>query len=87
MAIAYERPALLKELAYIDGAWTGADSGSTFDVTNPATGERIASVPRMGASETRRAIAPGALRPGKSAASFCDAGSMRSCATRTTSRC
>jgi succinate-semialdehyde dehydrogenase/glutarate-semialdehyde dehydrogenase len=34
-----------------------SDSGETFSVENPATGETIAQVPRMGASETRRAIA------------------------------
>ena len=33
-----------------------ADSGETFPVLNPATGERIVEVPRMGAGETRRAI-------------------------------
>src|SRR5947207_7589623 len=33
-----------------------ADSGETFAVENPATGETIAQVPRMGATETRRAI-------------------------------
>jgi succinate-semialdehyde dehydrogenase/glutarate-semialdehyde dehydrogenase len=60
MSVMHERPALLKDLGYIDGAWTRAESGQTFDVTNPATGERIASVPRMGAAETRRAIAAAA---------------------------
>src|SRR4051794_13286565 len=33
-----------------------SDSGATFPVLNPATGETIAQVPRMGAAETRRAI-------------------------------
>ncbi|WP_199542353.1 NADP-dependent succinate-semialdehyde dehydrogenase [Paraburkholderia kururiensis] len=50
-------PSLLQTKAYLAGEWQGADDGSTFDVVNPATGERIASVPRMGAQETRRAIA------------------------------
>ncbi|CAM2195434.1 succinate-semialdehyde dehydrogenase (NADP(+)) GabD [Paraburkholderia kururiensis] len=50
-------PSLLQTKAYLAGEWQGADDGSTFDVVNPATGERIASVPRMGAPETRRAIA------------------------------
>lgn len=48
--------ALLKDKAYIDGAWVDADSGETFDVKNPATGEVIATLPNMGAAETRRAI-------------------------------
>ncbi len=47
---------LLREHAYVDGAWIDADSGATFPVVNPATGERIAAVPRLGATETRRAI-------------------------------
>src|SRR4051794_12065430 len=33
-----------------------SDSGDTFPVENPATGEVIADLPRMGVSETRRAI-------------------------------
>lgn len=47
---------LLKQLAYLDGQWVGADSGLTLDVTNPATGEVIAKVPQMGAAETERAV-------------------------------
>jgi len=46
----------LHDRAYIDGAWTNADSGATYDVCNPADGTLIASVPRMGVAETRRAI-------------------------------
>jgi succinate-semialdehyde dehydrogenase / glutarate-semialdehyde dehydrogenase len=33
-----------------------SDSGETFPVVDPATGETIAEVPRMGTAETRRAI-------------------------------
>jgi succinate-semialdehyde dehydrogenase/glutarate-semialdehyde dehydrogenase len=47
---------LLRTQAYVDGAWVDADSGERFPVIDPATGETIAEVPRMGASETRRAI-------------------------------
>ena len=47
---------LLRDRAYIDGAWAAADSGATFPVHDPATGEVLAEVPRMGAAETRRAI-------------------------------
>lgn len=47
---------LLRQQCYINGEWVAADSGNTLDVTNPATGEVLGSVPRMGASETRRAI-------------------------------
>ncbi|MGO4410689.1 MULTISPECIES: NAD-dependent succinate-semialdehyde dehydrogenase [unclassified Brevundimonas] len=48
---------LIRSLAYVDGAWVGADDGATFAVTGPATGETLGVVPRMGAAETRRAIA------------------------------
>ncbi|AMO37212.1 NADP-dependent succinate-semialdehyde dehydrogenase [Thauera humireducens] len=47
---------LLRTRAYIDGAWTEADDGARFDVLNPANGGVLASVPDMGAAETRRAI-------------------------------
>jgi len=50
-------PALLYRQAYVDGKWVDADSRETFPVTNPATGEVVAEVPRMGAAETRRALA------------------------------
>jgi succinate-semialdehyde dehydrogenase/glutarate-semialdehyde dehydrogenase len=57
-------PVLLKTACLIDGEWANADSGQTFAVSNPATGERIASVPDCGVAETRRAIeaAAGAFR-------------------------
>jgi len=48
--------ALFRQQAYVDGAWVDADSGATVDVTNPATGAVIGTVPKMGAEETRRAI-------------------------------
>jgi succinate-semialdehyde dehydrogenase / glutarate-semialdehyde dehydrogenase len=48
---------LLRRQAYVDGAWIDADSGETFPVLNPATGETVADVPRLGVAETRRAIA------------------------------
>jgi succinate-semialdehyde dehydrogenase/glutarate-semialdehyde dehydrogenase len=47
---------LLLDRGYIRGEWVDADSGSTFPVINPATGEELAQVPRMGTDETRRAI-------------------------------
>ncbi|TDQ77730.1 succinate-semialdehyde dehydrogenase/glutarate-semialdehyde dehydrogenase [Dongia mobilis] len=48
--------ALLRQQCYIDGQWVNADSGKTIDVTNPATGEVLATIPNMGAAETKRAI-------------------------------
>ncbi len=48
--------ALFREACYIDGEWVGAGSNETMDVTNPATGEILGTVPRLGVEETRRAI-------------------------------
>ncbi len=49
-------PLLFREQCFIDGSWTGADSGATVAVNNPATAETLGSIPKMGAEETRRAI-------------------------------
>jgi succinate-semialdehyde dehydrogenase/glutarate-semialdehyde dehydrogenase len=49
-------PDLLRRQAFIGGRWCDADNGATFDVTNPATGETLGTVPKMGAAETQRAI-------------------------------
>jgi succinate-semialdehyde dehydrogenase / glutarate-semialdehyde dehydrogenase len=48
---------LLRERCFVDGEWVGADEGGTLEVTNPATGQVLGSIPKMGAGETRRAIA------------------------------
>lgn len=47
---------LLKQQAFINGQWCDADSGESKEVFNPATGEKIGTVPMMGAAETKRAI-------------------------------
>ena len=49
-------PSLLRQQAFVAGAWCDADDGKTIAVTNPANGETVASVPHMGAAETKRAI-------------------------------
>lgn len=48
---------LFREQCYIDGAWHDADSRESQAVRNPSTGEVLGTTPRMGAAETRRAIA------------------------------
>ncbi|MBT9502923.1 MAG: NAD-dependent succinate-semialdehyde dehydrogenase [Burkholderiaceae bacterium] len=50
-------PTLLRQQAFIAGVWTDADDGKTLDVTNPATGETLGTVPLCSAAETERAIA------------------------------
>ncbi|GGP20315.1 NADP-dependent succinate-semialdehyde dehydrogenase [Silvimonas iriomotensis] len=49
-------PSLLRQQCYINGQWQDADNKETVPVNNPATGEIIATIPKMGAAETRRAI-------------------------------
>lgn len=48
---------LFRPFAYIDGSWVAADGDEQIDVVNPATGEVIAQVPRLGRAETETAIA------------------------------
>jgi len=47
--------ALLRTSALIDGHWVGG--GSRFAVNDPATGQKLADVPNLGAKETQAAIA------------------------------
>ena len=56
-ALKLQDESLFQTQAFIDGAWADADGGKVTEVKNPATGERLGSVPMMGADETRRAIA------------------------------
>jgi succinate-semialdehyde dehydrogenase / glutarate-semialdehyde dehydrogenase len=49
-------PGLLRMQAYIGGKWENAAGGATHEVANPATHEKLGTVPDMGAAETRRAI-------------------------------
>jgi len=60
MSLKLKDPTLLRELCFIDGGWSAADNGTILDVTNPATSEKLGSIPKMGAAETRRAIAAAA---------------------------
>ncbi|MBB3542355.1 NAD-dependent succinate-semialdehyde dehydrogenase [Rhizobium sp. BK399] len=46
----------LRDAGYINGVWTAGGATKIFDVLNPATGEVLASLPDMGADETREAI-------------------------------
>lgn len=62
----------LRDSGYVGGNWVGGNGTATFDVLNPATGEKLATLPEMGAAETAAAIdaaykaqAPWAARPAK----------------------
>jgi len=47
---------LLRSQCLINGQWLDQADRNTCDVSNPASGERIGTVPDLGASETREAI-------------------------------
>jgi succinate-semialdehyde dehydrogenase/glutarate-semialdehyde dehydrogenase len=53
---ALKDPTLLASLAYIAGEWREAADEARFAVTDPASGREIATLPDMGAGETRIAI-------------------------------
>src|SRR5882757_3690507 len=47
---------LFRQQCYIDGEWVDAYDRATIPVKDPASGEMLGTVPKMGAEETRRAI-------------------------------
>jgi succinate-semialdehyde dehydrogenase/glutarate-semialdehyde dehydrogenase len=47
---------LLRSAAFTGGEWAAASNGETFSVYDPATGEVIAWLPKMGAADTEQAI-------------------------------
>ena len=55
--LALKDPSLFKQQCYLNGAWVDAPAGAqTTTVTNPATGEVIGHVPRMGRTVAAQAI-------------------------------
>src|SRR3546814_6939698 len=55
-ALALSDPDLLRTRGLVGGQWRDADGGGTCEVTNPATGAVLGTIPDMGTGETRRAI-------------------------------
>jgi succinate-semialdehyde dehydrogenase/glutarate-semialdehyde dehydrogenase len=53
--LALKRPDLLREAAYIDGQWRGAEG--TLLVTNPANGRPLGRIPDLGANDASDAVA------------------------------
>jgi len=51
---------LLKEFAYVDGAWAASTSGRVLPVTDPGSGDWIGQIPALTAEESSRAIAAAA---------------------------
>ncbi|MGR3591941.1 MAG: NAD-dependent succinate-semialdehyde dehydrogenase [Limimaricola soesokkakensis] len=66
------RPDLVRDRAFLGGKWVAAKDGKTFDVTNPARGDVLASVADLSRAEIAQAIdiaheaqKPWAARTGK----------------------
>src|SRR5438270_13520457 len=56
MTLKLQDEKLFRQHCYIEGEWVDAIGRETIPVTNPASGEKLGTVPKMGAEETRRAI-------------------------------
>ncbi len=51
-----KQQALFRQHCLIDGEWQDSQNGERLDVTNPATGEVLGSVPLVTVSQTQQAI-------------------------------
>lgn len=56
MKMQLNNQSLFRQQCYINGKWRDANNGETIEVTNPANGEVIGTIPKMGADETREAL-------------------------------
>jgi succinate-semialdehyde dehydrogenase/glutarate-semialdehyde dehydrogenase len=54
--VSLQDPKLFRQACYVDGAWIESTAHATIDVDNPATGDIVGTVPRLGQAETRAAI-------------------------------
>ncbi|MCV9961921.1 NADP-dependent succinate-semialdehyde dehydrogenase [Pararhizobium sp. BT-229] len=52
----FKDPSLFRQAALVGGEWIEADAANAIEVSNPATGEIIGRVPKLGANETKTAI-------------------------------
>jgi len=52
--VVLQDPKLFRQACYLNGAWV--EGRDAIDVDNPATGEVVGTVPKLGRSETRQAI-------------------------------
>jgi len=55
MTLDLDDPTLFRDLGFI-GSWCAAATGETFELRNPATGDVLARLPRMGRTDAARAI-------------------------------
>ncbi len=59
-AIGLKRVDLLREAALIGDEWVAAEDGAVLEVTNPATGQVIGTVPKLSPKQVEKAIATAA---------------------------
>lgn len=53
---ALQRPDLIRDAAYIAGAWVGAEDGASIAVDDPFTGDIVGSVPSLSEAQAQSAI-------------------------------
>lgn len=56
MTVTLKDPSLFRQAALVGETWIDADPNNAIEVNNPATGEIIGRVPKLGAAETKAAI-------------------------------
>jgi succinate-semialdehyde dehydrogenase/glutarate-semialdehyde dehydrogenase len=56
MTLKLKDPTLLRQQCYVNGQWIDAQGGGAVNVTNPANGDLLGTVPSLGVGETRAAI-------------------------------
>jgi len=65
LGVSLKDTALFRQACYVDGQWITAQNGASITVDNPATGDAIGTVPKLGVDETRAAVAAAdRARPG-----------------------
>ncbi|HEY5718964.1 MAG TPA: aldehyde dehydrogenase family protein, partial [Gammaproteobacteria bacterium] len=48
---------LFRQQCYVDGDWVDAPDGAKIDVTNPASGNLLGTIPALGTASTEAAVA------------------------------
>ena len=54
--VKFADPSLFKSQTYVNGQWVGSQNGKSFEVTDPATGQTIGTMPEMDVNDTETAI-------------------------------
>lgn len=51
-----KRPSLFRQQCYVGGQWIDSSDQKTIEVTNPANGQKLGSIPSLGAQDVQSAI-------------------------------